>query len=120
MLLIDERYELAAVKNGQTNLNVGINTDIVSGVPKALAYEIAVRTMRPEIISTDELYEESEAFALSEAAHCGVKVFMTAHASNLRDFKLRRNMRSVLDVAERVIILDSSPEPGTIIKSEAI
>ena len=50
VMLIDERFELAAVKNGIPALNVGKNTDIMSGVPKSIAYEIGVRTMRPDII----------------------------------------------------------------------
>lgn len=120
VLLIDERYELAAVKNGKPALKVGCNTDVLSGVSKSIAYEIAIRTMRPDIISTDELYESIEANALLEAAYCGIKVFVTAHAKNLKEFKLRKQVSKIIDITEQVITLTDYPSVGTIENIEVI
>jgi stage III sporulation protein AA len=114
VLLIDERYELAAAKNGMPALNVGVNTDVMSGVPKRKAYEIGIRTMRPDIISTDELYIKEEADALIEAAHCGIKVFVTAHAKDKEDFNNRKDVSAVMGIIEQVITLTDMPEAGTV------
>jgi stage III sporulation protein AA len=83
VLLIDERYELAAVKNGKPSLNVGRNTDVISGIPKKIAYEIGVRTMRPDIISTDEIIT-----ALMGEKVEPRKEFIHAHAHEVQNLDL--------------------------------
>lgn len=120
VLLIDERYEIAAAKDGKPVLNIGRNTDVISGVPKSIAYEIAVRTMRPDIISTDELYERVEADALLEAAYCGIKILATAHAAKSNEISKRKAISEILDITEQIITLTNYPVAGTIEKVEVI
>ena len=120
ILLIDERYELASVKGGKPVLNVGKFTDVISGIPKSIAYEIAVRTMRPDIISTDEVYDKREAESLVEAAYCGIKIFATVHASSIEDVKRRNAVSPIIDVVEQVIVLSNTPRAGTIIDTEVL
>lgn len=113
-LLIDERYELSATYKGKSTLDVGKFTDIISGVPKSIAYELGVRTMRPDLICTDELYDRAEVEALKEAVYGGIKTIATAHAKSIEDVKNRQSINGVLDIIEQVITLSNYPYIGTV------
>jgi stage III sporulation protein AA len=49
----DERRELGAVREGEATLDLGPNTDILSGCPKAEAIPLLVRVMNPQVIALD-------------------------------------------------------------------
>jgi stage III sporulation protein AA len=80
--LADERGEIAALSNGVPALDVGVNTDVIDGVPRAEAVMFLLRTMNPQIIATDEITDKSDYEALSQAANCGVALFATSHRSD--------------------------------------
>ena len=62
--------------------------DIYSGYPKAAGTELAVRTMSPQYIISDELGAE-EAESVLAAQNCGVPLIATAHASSLEGLMKR-------------------------------
>ncbi len=82
VVVIDERYELASVTDGIPALDVG-DADIVSGVPKSVAYENSIRAMNPEVIVTDELFRENEISAICDVMRCGVKVIASVHGDSV-------------------------------------
>ena len=80
----DEREELFPERRG-------LKLDVLSGVPKAEAVQMLVRSMAPQIIVTDEVGQAGDAEALQDAARCGVGLLTSAHAKVWADV-LRRPM----------------------------
>lgn len=107
VVVIDERYELAAVSDGIPTLDIG-EADVMSGVPKKYAYECAIRAMNPDIIVTDELFGISEIDAILDAMRCGVKVFASLHASKIEDVE-KGDYKSLLNAFECVVTLGKNP-----------
>lgn len=85
VLLCDEKYELASCVDGVPTLDVGCNTDVVSGADKPHALSVGIAYMRPDVIMTDELFP-SDTDAVLQAVHSGISVISTVHARDCRDF----------------------------------
>jgi len=107
--LIDSRNELAACFGGVPQLDVGVNTDVLSGYPKREGMEIALRTLSPEIIICDEIGSEYD--AVIQCAHCGVKVIATIHAASIEELSLNQNTKQLLEAFDCTVVLS---EKGSI------
>lgn len=81
--LIDCRSELAACCNGTPSLDVGENTDVLTGYPRNDGIMIALRTLSPDIILCDEISGETD--TLRHCLSCGVKLCATIHADSLAE-----------------------------------
>lgn len=73
--IVDERSE-------SDGGNTGLNTDVLSGYPKAVGIEIAVRTLSPDIIAFDEIGSTDEVQAVKSGLNSGVKFVMTIHCAD--------------------------------------
>lgn len=80
--VVDERGEIGAVWEGIPQNDLGLCTDILTGCPKALGIEMAVRSMSPEIVAFDELGTREEAEAVSRCLHAGAAALATIHADS--------------------------------------
>lgn len=87
--LIDTRGELAAACGGKATLDVGVNTDIISGGDKARGAEIALRTLFPQYIAFDEIGNLAELELVAESFFSGVGIITTAHASSMEELESR-------------------------------
>lgn len=116
VLLVDERYEIASVQKGVPQLNVGLTTDVMSGCSKAYAFEVGIRTMRPDVIVTDEL-SGGDAEAVADAAACGVTVVASVHAYDQHDLSVRPGLNKLLSskVIDRFVLLGDTHGPGSIV-----
>ncbi len=114
--LIDERAELAGCVAGVPQLDVGLRTFVLDGCPKAVGMMMALRSLSPQVLVTDELGGEQDARAVMEAAFAGVKVLATVHGKDEHDLMQRQGMRYLLQerVFERYVVLGHAP--GRIIK----
>lgn len=74
VLLCDERGELSFGECGAT-------CDILSFADKKTAFEVGIRTLRPDVIVTDELCEE-DVSAIKRAISSGVSVLASAHVAD--------------------------------------
>ncbi len=101
--LIDSRNELAACHDGTPQLDVGLNTDVLSGYPRAEGMEIALRTLSPEIIICDEIGNDIS--AIEQCIHCGVKLIATAHASSLEELSKRRDTAGLIGSFDCIAVL---------------
>lgn len=115
VLIIDERFELTASHKGIPTLDVGCCTDVISGVPKTIAYENTIRAMNPDVIITDELYQKIEIDAIVDACRTGVKVAASLHAIN-EDVLNFGIFQPLNDVFEIIIVLSKQKCAGTIEK----
>ena len=71
-------------------LNVGLCEpslclDVMSGYPRDVGIEIAVRTLGAQVIICDEIGSISDARATLGAANCGVPLIASAHAASLEE-----------------------------------
>ena len=114
--VIDERSEIAGCYKGIPQLNIGYRTDVIDACPKAIGIMMALRSLSPRVIVTDEIGCEKDIKAVEEAVYAGVTVIASAHGSNLEDI-FRRPILSHLiskNYFERLVFLSSSNGPGTI------
>lgn len=95
--VVDERRELAAVREGKPQLDVGPSTDVLTLCPKAQAIPLLVRVMNPQVLALDELAGTEELQMAQEAAFCGIALFATAHGDGLTSLLARPGYRALLD-----------------------
>ena len=82
--IIDERKEISTAKKSVSEL--GLNTDILYGYPKATGISIAVRCLSPDIIICDEISTE-DTEEIIKAMNSGVIFIFTIHAKNYEELK---------------------------------
>lgn len=116
ILLVDERFEIANCFNGLATLDVGNFCDILSGVSKRYAFENGIRSLRPDIIVTDEISNLSDYDSILYACNSGVNILASIHAKTIDDLKYKKDFESILKnkVFSRFIVLSSRDGPGTI------
>ena len=114
--MVDERSELAAMRDGVAQLPVGLRTDVLDSCPKAEGLMLLLRSMSPQVLVCDELGREEDVLALEEAANAGVKVITTAHGRDEKDLLSRPVLARLLsrNCFERIVILSRRLGPGTI------
>lgn len=114
--IVDERSELAACLKGVPLLDVGPNTDVLDGCPKAQGIALMLRAMSPQVLVTDELGAPEDAAAIAEVARCGVSVFASAHGRNYADAQARDMLSRILKAGtfDYVVSLDAIGKMGSI------
>lgn len=94
--LVDERGELA----GEQRCSGGINCDVLTGFSKAKGFEIAVRTLSPELIIGDEIATEQEVNAVRAAFASGVRVALSVHAADEAELLRKPVVKALLASGE--------------------
>lgn len=114
--IADERNEIAACRDGVPTLQVGKRTDVYAGCPKDIAMENMLRSLRPELIITDELGGGGDIPAAAECVKCGVSVIASAHGSSYEDIAERGMCGPLIkyNAFQRFIILSDRQGPGTL------
>lgn len=117
----DERGELAAVWQGQPQLDVGRSTDIISGGRKADTAMMLLRGMNVQIIAMDEISAPEDVAAVEQIANCGVRIFASAHASGVEELKRRPLYRKMLELGVfRSAIVISAGKGGREYREETL
>lgn len=92
----DERGEIAAMRDGAPQMDVGRYTDVIDNCPKDKAVMMLLRAMNPQIIAVDEITAAEDALVLMSAQGCGVELVATAHANSLGDLMSKGLYRSMI------------------------
>jgi len=115
-LVLDERGEIAASHLGENQLDVGAATDVMTGCSKSYGFENGIRSMRPDVIITDEIATAADVEMVRLAARSGVCIFASVHASGIDEIRAKPNFAAL--VAERVfdryVVLGVTDSAGTI------
>ncbi len=114
--IIDERSELAACYQGVPQLDVGPRSDVLDACPKAEGMMMALRSLSPEVLVTDEIGRREDTEAIEEAVHCGVSMLVTAHGQSFEELERRPALASLLNQGAfgRFVFLSNRQGPGTI------
>ena len=110
--VIDERSEIS----GGMSFDLGMRTDVLLGCPKTEGMNMALRSLSPQVIATDEIGGERELQMLSEASVSGVKILATAHASSREELMQRLFFQKLckIGLAERIVLLTDVQGRGTV------
>jgi stage III sporulation protein AA len=116
VLIIDERFEIASQYGGARLLNVGKYVDVLSGCDKTYGFREGVRTLRPDVIITDELVSEDDVKACNNAIMSGITVVASAHAQDINDLKNKAIFKELFSSGcfDRYIVLSANNGPGTV------
>lgn len=75
--------------------NTELLVSILSGYPRKKGIEIAVRTMNAQIIFCDEIGDEQDASAITDAQGAGVPIIASCHGSSLSDILSHTGIRNL-------------------------
>lgn len=114
--VVDERSEIAGSFRGVPQLRVGCRTDVLDGCPKAEGMVMALRSLAPSAIITDEISRPEDAEQLRECIFSGVSVITSVHASNFQEARNRPGIRELLQAGffQRAVVLSRRNGPGTV------
>ncbi len=101
--IVDERSELAAVKEGAPQFDVGIRTDVLDRFPKSLGMLCAIRSLSPEVIITDEIGAEEDYFAVKSVLNAGCRIITSMHGYDTT--KLSAKSKEMLLVFDCAVVL---------------
>ncbi len=120
--VMDERGEIAAVQNGVPQFDLGAQTDVFDGYPKAEGIAVAVRVMSPQILICDELGGAAETDALLHSLHTGVRLIASAHAESIPALRRRPQIRRLIEAGafSHAILLGSGAQCGQVLAAEAL
>lgn len=105
VLIIDERGELSK----------GIeNADVIKYADKNYAFQLAIRSLSPEVIITDELISDSDWCCVNRAINSGIKIIATVHGKDVEEIKNKREFTP--NLFERYVVLESNGQAGIINK----
>ncbi|MBQ6379979.1 MAG: hypothetical protein IJJ41_00060 [Clostridia bacterium] len=91
--VIDERGEIAAMEQGVSAYDIGVNTDVLSCFPKAQGILCALRTLSPEWIIADEIGSLEECRSIAQGFHSGVRFAVSLHAQNVEQARRKEQFR---------------------------
>lgn len=116
VVVIDERSEIAGCYQGVPQLDVGPRTDVLDACPKALGMIMAIRSLSPQVIVTDEIGRREDVQAILECINAGVAVISSVHAGDLRELSRRPVMKEILEqnCFRLGIVLSRRNGPGTV------
>lgn len=92
----DERFELSGDASGRIAFDLGMRTDVISGIAKADAAVRIVSTLSPGLLAMDELNDARDAAALLDARGKGVTVLASAHGASPEEIRMRPPIRLLL------------------------
>ena len=114
--LVDERSEIAGAYLGHPQLNVGCCTDILDGAPKEEGMMMAIRSLAPDVLVTDEIGSMGDGYAVREAVRCGICLLLSAHGNDFEDVKGRPMIDGLIEerLFRRYVVLSAEHGPGTL------
>jgi len=116
-LILDERGEIAASHLGENQLDVGFGSDVITGCTKPYGFDNGIRSMRPDVIITDEIASKQDVEMLRLAARSGVCVLASVHASGIDEIRLKPNFVDLVSerVFDRYVVLAVKDSAGTVV-----
>lgn len=98
--------------------DIGIRTDVLDNIPKAIGMRMLIRSMSPKIIAADEIGNENEIAPINYAVCSGIKGIFTAHGASLEEISINPTLKQLLNlqIFERIVFLTDKKRKGEIEK----
>ena len=114
--LVDERGEIAAMYKGISQNDIGLRTDVLDNIPKAIGMRMLIRSMAPKVISADEIGNNNEIELINYAICSGIKGVFTAHGSSLEEISINPTLKELLNlhIFERIVFLSDKKQKAEI------
>lgn len=108
IVVIDERCEISAMYKGVMQNDLGIRTDVINNIPKHIGMKLAIRSMSPQIIASDEIGSQQDSQAIKYAMCCGVKGIFTAHGKNLEEINKNPELKELIQekIFDKIILIN--------------
>lgn len=115
ILVVDERQELTSVFDG-SEIQAVKGVDVYKSCSKGFAFHNGIRSMKPDVIITDELNLDRDIEDIENALTSGVKIIASIHASSIQDLKNKSKFRDVLNkgLFERFVVLSKDNGVGIV------
>lgn len=98
--VVDERSEIAGTYDGIPQFDLGPQTDVLDRFPKAEGMLLALRSLSPQILITDELGDDRDIEAIKKLYGAGCRVIATMHGDNLTNLShAKKDMLAYFDLA---------------------
>lgn len=112
--IVDERREIAAMREGRSSFDLGFSTDVLEGADKAQGMLMMLRSMSPDVIITDEIGKHEDIQAIEKITNSGAAVIASIHGRNIDMVKRRPDLKQMLNFFDLVVTLGKSKGVGTI------
>lgn len=111
ILIVDERNEIMTIQNHEMS-----GVDVYKNCSKEFAFSNGIRSMKPDVIVTDEINLNSDIQTIENAITSGVKVVASIHASSIVDLKNKKAFSDIISkqLFDRFVVLGFSNGVGTI------
>lgn len=108
--VVDERGEISAMDKGIPQNDIGMRTDVIENISKALGMKMLVRSMSPKIIVADEIGSKEDIEAIEYAVCSGVRGIFTAHGANIEEVKKNPILNKLIEkqMIDKVLFLDNN------------
>ena len=96
--------------------DMGLRTDVLDNIPKAIGMTMLIRSMSPKVISADEIGSKDDIEPINYAICSGIKGIFTAHGSSLDEITINPTLKTLLNlnIFERIIFLSDKKQKAGI------
>lgn len=114
--VVDERGELMPVGSEGFTFVPPLRCDVLSGYPKHIGMQHALRGLAPNVIVCDEVGSLDDITAIEQAANAGVKLLVSIHGGNYISLKRRPQFQALLKTGafDKLVFLQGRTSPGEI------
>lgn len=115
ILVVDERQELSSVFDGNSVIDLD-NVDVYRNCDKGFAFNNGIRSMKPDVIVTDEININKDLEDIENALTSGVKILASIHASGIDDLKNKTSFKGILNkgLFDRFVVLSKENGVGVV------
>lgn len=114
--VVDERFEIAPVEQSGFCTKLPLHCDVLSGYPKHIGMQHALRALAPDVIVCDEVGAMEDIAAITQAANAGVGLVVTIHAPDADTLRRRPQYAALLQTGafRHIAFLKGRETPGRI------
>jgi len=101
---------------GISQNDIGLRTDVLDNIPKAIGMRMLIRSMAPKVISADEIGNNDDIEPINYAICSGIKGVFTAHGSSLEEILINPTLKELLNlhIFERIVFLTDKKQKAEI------